>query len=378
MVCFSRNIVQFGHTADELLDGSVDFKDIVHPGDLVRLGQEIRDYAEKDVEEYTQIYRILTKSGQVRWIEDQTAVVRDANGIKTHNQGVLVDITERKASEDQLRKSEEKYRRIVEIAGEVQKSLLPQKDLRIHGLDIAGKSIPCEEIGGDYFDYLLAEEYSNRPFSVVVGDITGHGVDAALLMTSARAFLRMRSSQSGSISHIVNEMNRHLTRDVLDTGRFMTLLYMTLDSDNGHLRWVRAGHDPAIVYDPVQDEFEELKGSGLALGLDEKFAYEEDVKTELTSGQIIAIGTDGIWEAFNRDGEMYGKKRFHSIIRKNASAEATDILNAIYSDLDSFRSGLKPEDDITLVVIKLHSELPPGATKSCVYLSQFRSCVSPL
>jgi len=163
----------------------------------------------------------------------------------------------------------------------------------------------------------------------------------------------MRSSQPGSISQIVNEMNRHLTRDVLDTGRFMTLLYMTIDTDNRHLRWVRAGHDPAILYDPVQDEFEELKGSGLALGLDEKFTYEENVKAELASGQIIAIGTDGIWEAFNGDGEMYGKKRFNSIIRKNANAEANEILNAIYSDLDSFRSGLKPEDDITLVVIKI-------------------------
>jgi sigma-B regulation protein RsbU (phosphoserine phosphatase) len=79
------------------------------------------------------------------------------------------------------------------------------------------------------------------------------------------------------------------------------------------------------------------------------------VKTELTSGQIIAIGTDGIWEAFNGDEEMYGKKRFHSIIRRNARLEANDILNAIYNDLDSFRSGRKPEDDITLVVIKITS-----------------------
>jgi sigma-B regulation protein RsbU (phosphoserine phosphatase) len=172
-------------------------------------------------------------------------------------------------------------------------------------------------------------------------------------MTSARAFLRMRSSQSGSLSQIVNEMNRHLTRDVLDTGRFMTLLYMSIDTENGRLRWVRAGHDPAVLYDPVQDQFEELKGVGLALGLDEKFIYEENARTELTSGQIIAIGTDGIWEAFNGDGEMYGKKRFQEIIRHNAGLEANDILNAIYNDLDSFRSDRKPEDDITLVVIKI-------------------------
>ena len=340
LLYFSRNIARFGYTTDGLLYGTMDYKDIVHPDDLARFEEEIRDYAEKDVEEYTQIYRILTKSGEVRWIKDQTSVIRDANGIKTQTQGVLVDITD--------------HKKALELAGEVQKNLLPQKNLRFNGLDIAGKSVPCEEIGGDYFDYLLGEEYPGRPFSVVVGDITGHGVDAALLMTSARTFLRMRSSQPGSIAQIVNEMNRHLLRDVLDTGRFMTLLYMTIDTDNGHVRWVRAGHDPAILYDPVQDKFEELKGVGVALGLDEKFAYEENLKTELASGQIIAIGTDGIWESFNRDGEMYGKERFHSIIRKNANAEeANDILNAIYNDLDSFRSGLKPDDDITLVVIRI-------------------------
>jgi PAS domain S-box-containing protein len=254
---------------------------------------------------------IVAKDGRHVPILVHGNTLTDDRGAVIGNMAFVTDMTAQKKS--------------LELAGEVQKSLLPQKNLRIKGLDIAGKSIPCEEIGGDYFDYLLGEEYAERPFSVVVGDITGHGVDAALLMTSARAFLRMRSSQPGSISQIVNEMNRHLTRDVLDTGRFMTLLYMTIDSDNGHLRWVRAGHDPAIVYDPVQDRFEELKGSGLALGLDEKFT----------------------------DGEMYGKKRFHSIIRQNASAEANDILNAIYNDLDSFRSGFKPEDDVTLVVIKI-------------------------
>jgi sigma-B regulation protein RsbU (phosphoserine phosphatase) len=284
---------------------------------------------------------VVAKDGRHVPILVHGNTLTDDQGAVIGNMAFVTDMTEQKKSKS------------LELAGEVQKSLLPQKNLRIQGLDIAGRSIPCEEIGGDYFDYLLGEEYSNRPFSVVVGDITGHGVDAALLMTSARAFLRMRSSQPGSISQIVNEMNRHLTRDVLDTGRFMTLLYMTIDTDNGHLRWVRAGHDPAIVYDPLQDKLEELKGAGLALGLDEKFTYEENLKTELSNGQIIAIGTDGIWEAFNKDGEMYGKERFHSIIRHNASAEANDILNAIYSDLDSFRAGLKPEDDITLVVIKI-------------------------
>jgi sigma-B regulation protein RsbU (phosphoserine phosphatase) len=121
------------------------------------------------------------------------------------------------------------------LAAEVQKSLLPQSKPLIKGLDIAGKNVSCDEIGGDYFDYLWRRENPDGPFSVVVGDITGHGVDAALLMTSARAFLRMRASQPGTISQVVTEMNRHLSRDVLETGRFMTLFYMMIDPKNDQI-----------------------------------------------------------------------------------------------------------------------------------------------
>ncbi len=464
LVYVSHNINQVGYTAEEFLTGTVTFRDIVYPEDVERLGEEIKEYAEQDVEEYTQRYRIVTKSGDVRWVEDQTSVVRDSEGNKIFNQGIVVDITERKLAEDNLRKSEEKFRRIVEtagegfilmdedlhimdvndaycrmlgysrdellgkrplelatesfrefmqvnrekilsqeyrefegesvakdgrivpifihgntlrgdqgevignmafitdmteqkkalaLAGEVQKSLLPQSKPRIPGLDVAGKNISCDEIGGDYFDFLLRGESSNAPLSVVVGDITGHGVDAALLMTTARAFLRMRASQSGTISDIITAMNRHLTQDVLESGRFMTLFYMTLDPEEKRIDWVRAGHDPAVIYDPALDRFEELRGSGVALGVDEASIYRANHKRDISNGQIIAIGTDGIWEAYNKDGKMFGKKRFREIIRQKADENAGEILNAVFNDLEQFTKGQKPEDDITLVIIKL-------------------------
>ena len=148
-------------------------------------------------------------------------------------------------------------------------------------------------------------------------------------------------------------MNQHLAQDVLDTGRFMTLFYLSIDPQKKSLDWVRAGHDPAIIYDPVRDEFEELKGSGVALGVNEAFDYKENNRRGLTNGQIIAIGTDGIWEAVNREGEMFGKERFRHIIQKNADAAAGDILNAVYSELNQFTRGQRSEDDITLVVIKI-------------------------
>ena len=149
-------------------------------------------------------------------------------------------------------------------------------------------------------------------------------------------------------------MNRHLTQDVLETGRFMTLFYLTVDPQKDRINWVRAGHDPAILYDPQKDAFEELKGSGVALGVNVSFEYTENHRKGLTDGQIIAIGTDGIWEAFNKKGKMFGKERFRDIIRQNAQRGADDILKAVYNQIEQFTEGQKFEDDITLVIIKVN------------------------
>jgi PAS domain S-box-containing protein len=239
------------------------------------------------------------------------------------------------------------------LAGEIQRSLLPHESPRVLGLDIAGRNDTCEEIGGDYFDFLEELECAHNHFEAVVGDVTGHGVDAALLMTTARAFLRMRAAQCGTISQIVTEMNRHLTLDFLHTGRFMSLFYISIDPETKTLQWVRAGHDPAILYDPAQDNFEELKGDGLALGVDENFAYQENLKTGLEPGQVVAIGTDGIWETFNPKGEMFGKERFRQIIRANSHLAASQMVAAVYQEIDRFANGAKKKDDITLVIIKI-------------------------
>jgi sigma-B regulation protein RsbU (phosphoserine phosphatase) len=460
----SDNLRQFGYSPEEFFKGEIIFPDIVYEGDIERLKKEIHDFTDADVEEYTQEYRIVTKSGDIRWVEDQTSVVRDEAGTKIHNQGILIDITDRKTAEEKLRKSEEKFRRIVEtaaegfllmdedfrivdlndaycrmlgyekdelqgtipldlvtddfkaymrsdnetiqvqeyreyeglvisqkgrsipilihgsilrddhgvvignmafitdmteqkkalvLAGEVQKSLMPQENPHVTGLDIAGRNVSCDEIGGDYFDFLWRHDSRKGAFSIVVGDISGHGVDSALLMTTARAFLRMRASQPGTISEIISEMNNHLVSDVLESGKFMTLFYLAIDPEQRNLSWVRAGHDPAIVYTPDSGSFEELKGGGIALGVIDDFEYMANRKEGLVNGQIIAIGTDGIWEAFNKEGQMFGKNRLRDIIRKYAEASADEILNEVYAGLNSFMSGTKSEDDITLVIIKV-------------------------
>ncbi|MBC17388.1 MAG: serine/threonine protein phosphatase [Desulfovibrio sp.] len=464
LVYVSDNIRQWGYTPEQFISQELSFADIVEKDDQERLSQEIDDYRDKDAGGYAQEYRIRTADGDVRWISDETSVLRDEEGNRLYNQGVLMDITDRKKADQALAASEFKFRRIIEtagegyfllndemrivevneaycrmtgytaeellgknpmdlatpayrrfllsnmdsllkkdyrrfegsihhkdghvipilvnantlrdrdgnvlgnvafiaditeqkkavmLAGEVQKSLLPDTPPRIPGLDMAGASLASEIAGGDYFDYLEGSDREQPSVAVAVGDISGHGVDAALLMTTARAFLRMRAAQPGTPAQIVTEMNRHLSDDLDGSGRFMTLFYLKLDPSENLAHWVRAGHDPAMIYCPVHDAFTELGGeeTGLPLGVTRESQYSEEMN-ELHPGQIIAIGTDGIWETRNPDGEMFGKNRFKAIVRKHAHGTAQDILDAVFEAVQLYSGFARPDDDITLVVIK--------------------------
>ena len=135
----------------------------------------------------------------------------------------------------------------------------------------------------------------------------------------------------------------------------MTMLYLTIDPAKRHLHWVRAGHDPAILYDPGSDTFENLGGSGIALGVDENWVFEDNLKTDLTRGQIILLSTDGIWETRNPKGEMFGKQPVFHILQEHFSSSANEILETILDALKRFRRSAKIEDDITLVIIKIEN-----------------------
>jgi len=132
------------------------------------------------------------------------------------------------------------------------------------------------------------------------------------------------------------------------------LFYAVIDTNTKSVKWVRAGHDPAIIYDPKSDIFEELRGSaGVPIGVVPDCCYEENEKVGLEKGQVIVISTDGINEALNPQKEMYGKEPVFNTIRKNKNGSAEEILEAIIADLNRFRKGLDLQDDVTLIVIKI-------------------------
>jgi sigma-B regulation protein RsbU (phosphoserine phosphatase) len=171
-------------------------------------------------------------------------------------------------------------------------------------------------------------------------------------MSMARTLLRSRSVQNGRLSQIVNDVNRELANDLEDSGQFMTLFYLVVEQNQPDIRWIRAGHPPAIVYDVDHNAFDELTGAGIPLGVDPDWQYKEELKKDLPRNQIILIGTDGLWEAQNAEGQMFGKEPIYELIRRKAEMRSNQILESIVAELDRFQKGYRLADDVTLVVIK--------------------------
>jgi sigma-B regulation protein RsbU (phosphoserine phosphatase) len=238
----------------------------------------------------------------------------------------------------------------LKLAEEVQQSLLPAAPPEMPGIDITGISRYCDETGGDYYDYLALP---GGALGVVVADASDHGIGAALHMATARAFLVSSSSAYRGAADLVTQVNRFLSRDHRETGRFITLFFLEIDIHRGILTWVRAGHEPALLYERGRDRFIELSGTGIALGVVEDYPFSASERRAWEAGSVLLIGTDGIREARNRAGEVFGETRIRELIRENADQPVGRIQEAILSSLERFRSGASREDDVTLVVIRL-------------------------
>ena len=266
------------------------------------------------------------------------------------------DITALKLAEEALVKREkerDRLRHSLELAREVQQILLPKKNPRISGLDVAGKSIYCDETGGDYYDFIELQNDGGDKLGVVVADAAGHGISSALLMATVRSALRQRLALPGSISQIIGDVNHQLAGDFADSGQFVTLFYLTIDPSSRAVELVRAGHDPAIYYDPAADKFLELDGFGMALGVEAGSQYEQNRQTDFSRGSIIVLGTDGIWETRNGSGRMFGRTALYDVIRKHSASSADDIMEATFKEINKFSNAGKPDDDVTLVVLKI-------------------------
>ncbi len=249
-------------------------------------------------------------------------------------------------------KERQKIKQSLELAREIQQHFLPTEDLELDNFQVAGLCRYCDETGGDYYDLLDLRAVAPGRVGLVLGDVSGHGIPAAMLMISTGSILRNNAPRHGdNLSAAITELNRHLVVNS-ETGKFMTLFYGMLDEKNKTLSWASAGHDPAIWYHAESGKFTEMENTGMPLGVidDPKFGQAEPVK--LCAGDIVVIGTDGIWEAHNATGQMYGKKRLTDLISSHKGKSARQIASLVVESVLEFCSEKAPEDDVTLVVIK--------------------------
>ncbi|NLW51077.1 MAG: SpoIIE family protein phosphatase [Candidatus Brocadiaceae bacterium] len=245
-----------------------------------------------------------------------------------------------------------KVKHSLELAMQIQQNLLPRQAPQVEGFEVYGQTRYCDETGGDYFDFIDLAPMGLKALGLVVGDVSGHGIPAALLMASARSVFRVHAGSSPrEPAAAIRALNRSLVHDTMAES-FMTLFYALVDIPERTLHWTTAGHDPAILIRRAGGRTEQLGSPALPAGLFEEADYTSSGPVRMESGDVMIIGTDGIWEARDPEDNLYGHERLHATLAACREASAEGIFEAIMESVTEFSAGRPAEDDITLVVLK--------------------------
>ncbi len=242
----------------------------------------------------------------------------------------------------------QKYEQALEIARNIQQSLFPRGVPAVPGFELAGWSLPADETGGDYYDFI---ELPGGRVALIVGDVTGHGVGPALLMSEARAFIRAAAASIDDIPALLHHVNNLLEPD-MGGRRFITLLYGVLEPAERSFAYASAGHGHPILYQPSAGKFAELESTGPPLGILRDTDFPQGSTYKLESGDVLAISTDGVEEAMDADRKEYGRERFKQVLAGSADRSAEEIIAAVHEDVKRFCRHIPQRDDITLVVCK--------------------------
>ncbi len=245
-------------------------------------------------------------------------------------------------------RQEAEYRQEMNVARGVQQRLLPHQTPELPGLEITGWCQSCAELGGDYYDYVPVGE---NQLAVIIGDVSGHGLGSALLMATARAFLRALLDQFSDLSEVFSRLNQLLKRDS-ETRMFMTLCLVLIDIPKRQFRYINAGHDYPLLYRRMENRFEELTLSGPALGFIDVAEYEVSKPIALDDDDILTMTTDGIWEERSEQGTIFGRERIQTLIKTHRDCPVAEIGDRIDRALSAFLGEKERSDDMTVTLIK--------------------------
>jgi phosphoserine phosphatase RsbU/P len=246
----------------------------------------------------------------------------------------------------EARLERERLERELALASEIQQRFQPTAPPQVDGYELQGISFPCYEIGGDYYDFI---ERDDGRLVIALGDVSGKGTAAALLMSSLHAAIHAQSASHNTLSATISAVNRYLA-DNIPANRFVTLFYAELDPDSGALSFLNAGHNPPLIVHSA-GTVEQLASGGLPLGIKPDAEYREG-RTQLQHGDVLVIYSDGVTEAVSPTGEEFGATRLYEVVSRNIEASAAGIRDRIESSLTKFAQGTSAADDITLVIVK--------------------------
>lgn len=233
----------------------------------------------------------------------------------------------------------------LEIAREIQFGLVPSEPFHSNSISIHCYMRPANTVGGDYYDIIRLEE--NR-VGVIVGDVSGKGMPAALLMALLQGSLRTLSTAGLRGSELVTKLNRYLCANI-PPNRLVTLFYGELDTETGEFRYVNAGHNAPFLMRQGKD-YDRLVSTALVLGVDENSLYASG-ETRLCSGESLLLFTDGVTEAFNAKDEEYGEGRLELFLKRHATLPSPELIKGVVDDVLAFCGSTWPKDDMTLMAV---------------------------
>ena len=240
----------------------------------------------------------------------------------------------------------------MQIARDIQRGLLPEGPPDVARYDIAGRSEPADETGGDTFDFLSVPGGKS---AFLVADATGHGIGPALVIAEMRAMLRACvercPDEKVCVGDVLQTVNRLLTDD-LQGGTFVTCFLGMLDPEANVLRYASAGHGPLLFYHAGDDAFTEVSATSLPLAVLDDTRYDEIAEVRMGVGDMAIITTDGVFEAMDREGEQFGTDRLTDLLRKHRDEPTEAIIERIYRAVHEFAAGQPQADDITAILIK--------------------------
>jgi sigma-B regulation protein RsbU (phosphoserine phosphatase) len=236
-------------------------------------------------------------------------------------------------------------------ARNVQSCLLPARTAAIQGLDIHSAYRPAREVGGDYYDFLPLD---SRRMGLVVADVSGKSVPAALIMSTTRAMLRAVAPDNPSAAQVLSQVNAMLAADI-PKGMFVTACYMIIDPKGRSLLCASAGHTPLLV-GRRDGRVEQVAPGGIALGFDPGPVFQRslrEARLELEAGDRILAYTDGVVECQNPAKEEYSDRRLREFLRRNRALSSRDFVESLLADLDRHRGESEIHDDTTIVTFTL-------------------------